>query len=64
MTKASNTRRWKHRGITRAAAELGVERTHLWRVLLPEGAPGRRVSKRLLARYTEWISEQGTKGAA
>jgi hypothetical protein len=56
--------RWKHRGIGRAARELGVHQSHLWRVLLPDGARGKRHSRRLLARYEEWIRTSGGGQAA
>lgn len=36
-------------GIGEAAQTLGVDRTHLWRVLT-----GRRRSRSLLARYAAW----------
>jgi len=39
-------RRVRFAGIGEAAAALGVERTHLWRVLT-----GQRQSRSLLARY-------------
>jgi hypothetical protein len=50
-TKASGKakpRRVIHRGICAAAAELGVNRTHLWLVL-----SGRRQSRRLSERYAK-----------
>ncbi|MEO7933228.1 MAG: hypothetical protein ABIT76_08735 [Chthoniobacterales bacterium] len=44
-------------GILRAARELDVDRTHLYRVLL-----GQRVSHSLTARYHAFVKSQ--KGAA
>ena len=40
----------RYPGITHAATELGVTRTHLWAVL-----SGRRESKPLLARWHAWL---------
>jgi hypothetical protein len=45
--------RVKHAGICDAAKQLGVERTHLYRVL-----KGERVSKRLMQRYAELTKEE------
>ena len=41
-------------GIGKAAAALGVERTHLWRVLT-----GQRQSRSLTRRYAEWKEAEG-----
>jgi hypothetical protein len=55
--------RWRHRGISRAATELGVEKSHLWKCLT-----GRRHSRRLMVRYAEWQQsaggQAGEQGAA
>jgi hypothetical protein len=45
--------RAKYLGIITDAATLGVERTHLWRVL-----SGQRQSKSLLARYRKLKAQQ------
>jgi hypothetical protein len=49
-------RRWRFRGLLRAAEALGVHRNHLYLVL-----SGRRKSRRLLARYEAYVEKQETK---
>ncbi len=49
-------RRARIRGITRAARELGVSHSHLWRVLT-----GERQSRRLRSRYDDWRREQSRR---
>jgi hypothetical protein len=46
MMRATTKRRWKFRGICADAVALGVNRSHLYRVLSRE-----RPGKSLLARY-------------
>lgn len=42
----------RYPGITVAAAELNVTRSHLWQVL-----SGKRESKPLLARWAAWLKQ-------
>lgn len=42
----------RHPGISLAAADLGVTRTHLWAVL-----NHKRESKPLLARWQQWLKQ-------
>lgn len=42
----------RYPGITLAATDLGVTRTHLWQVL-----SGNRESKPLLARWKAWLKQ-------
>lgn len=51
--KGKRKRAVRFRGITRAAADLGVERSHLYRVL-----SGQRESRSLMRRFQEWEKEQ------
>jgi hypothetical protein len=56
--KAQKRRTWRFRGISKDAEALGVERSHLYRVLA-----GKRVSERLLADYRQLKEAQNPTAA-